>query len=57
MKIPVLLGRGLNDRNVLYRPAEVDLLISDPAKANKTLGWHPSVTSVSKSSLTNPKLL
>lgn len=27
-----------------YRPAEVDLLISDPAKAYRTLGWHPSVT-------------
>ncbi len=27
-----------------YRPAEVDLLISDPAKANKVLGWEPSVT-------------
>src|SRR5215212_8279827 len=27
-----------------YRPAEVDLLISDPAKANKILGWEPSVT-------------
>jgi GDPmannose 4,6-dehydratase len=23
-----------------YRPAEVDLLIGDPAKANQTLGWH-----------------
>ena len=27
-----------------YRPAEVDLLISDPTKANKILGWEPSVT-------------
>jgi GDPmannose 4,6-dehydratase len=27
-----------------YRPAEVDLLISDPAKAQKRLGWEPSVT-------------
>ena len=26
-----------------YRPAEVDLLISDPAKAHKELGWSPSV--------------
>ena len=27
-----------------YRPAEVDLLISNPAKARKKLGWEPSVT-------------
>jgi GDPmannose 4,6-dehydratase len=26
-----------------YRPAEVDLLISDPAKARKVLGWQPKV--------------
>jgi GDPmannose 4,6-dehydratase len=26
-----------------YRPAEVDLLISDPAKAKKTLNWEPSI--------------
>jgi GDPmannose 4,6-dehydratase len=26
------------------RPAEVDLLIGDPAKAKKALGWVPSVT-------------
>lgn len=26
-----------------YRPAEVDLLISDPAKARKVLGWRPDV--------------
>jgi GDPmannose 4,6-dehydratase len=26
------------------RPAEVDLLIGDPAKAKQTLGWEPSVT-------------
>ena len=26
------------------RPAEVDLLIGDPAKAKKKLGWEPSVT-------------
>jgi GDPmannose 4,6-dehydratase len=26
------------------RPAEVDLLIGDPAKAKKQLGWEPSVT-------------
>lgn len=27
-----------------YRPAEVDLLISDPSKAMTKLGWEPSVT-------------
>jgi GDPmannose 4,6-dehydratase len=26
-----------------YRPAEVDLLISDPSKARSTLGWEPAV--------------
>jgi len=27
-----------------YRPAEVDLLVSDPAKARDELGWEPEVT-------------
>jgi len=27
-----------------FRPAEVDLLIGDPAKARKKLGWEPKVT-------------
>jgi GDPmannose 4,6-dehydratase len=27
-----------------YRPAEVDLLVSDPAKARKELGWEPEVS-------------
>jgi GDPmannose 4,6-dehydratase len=27
-----------------YRPAEVDLLVSDPAKARRTLGWKPEVS-------------
>lgn len=27
-----------------YRPAEVDLLISNPSKARSVLGWEPSVT-------------
>jgi GDPmannose 4,6-dehydratase len=27
-----------------YRPAEVDLLIGDPAKAREKLGWKPSTT-------------
>jgi GDPmannose 4,6-dehydratase len=27
-----------------YRPAEVDLLVSDPAKAKQVLGWQPEVT-------------
>jgi GDPmannose 4,6-dehydratase len=26
-----------------YRPTEVDLLIGDPSKAKKTLGWEPKV--------------
>ena len=26
-----------------YRPAEVDLLVADPSKANEKLGWTPSV--------------
>jgi GDPmannose 4,6-dehydratase len=26
-----------------YRPAEVDLLIGDPIKAKKQLGWEPEV--------------
>jgi GDPmannose 4,6-dehydratase len=26
-----------------YRPAEVDLLVADPAKAHATLGWRPLV--------------
>jgi GDPmannose 4,6-dehydratase len=26
------------------RPAEVDLLVGDPAKAKKHLGWEPSVS-------------
>jgi GDPmannose 4,6-dehydratase len=25
------------------RPAEVDLLVGDPAKAHKVLGWRPEV--------------
>jgi GDPmannose 4,6-dehydratase len=27
-----------------YRPAEVDLLVGDPSKARRILGWEPSVT-------------
>ena len=27
-----------------FRPAEVDLLLGDPAKAKKVLGWEPKVT-------------
>jgi GDPmannose 4,6-dehydratase len=27
-----------------FRPAEVDLLIGDPSKAQQKLGWHPSVS-------------
>jgi GDPmannose 4,6-dehydratase len=29
-----------------YRPAEVDLLVSDPSKARKVLGWQPQVSFV-----------
>lgn len=29
---------------LFYRPAEVDLLISDPRKAREELGWHPNVS-------------
>ncbi len=27
-----------------YRPAEVDLLVSDPTKAKERLGWEPEVS-------------
>jgi GDPmannose 4,6-dehydratase len=27
-----------------YRPAEVDLLVGDPTKAGRALGWEPSIT-------------
>jgi GDPmannose 4,6-dehydratase len=27
-----------------YRPAEVDLLLADPAKANHKLGWRPMLS-------------
>ncbi|MEM6655024.1 MAG: GDP-mannose 4,6-dehydratase, partial [Planctomycetota bacterium] len=27
-----------------FRPAEVDLLLGDPAKAKSLLGWEPSVS-------------
>jgi GDPmannose 4,6-dehydratase len=27
-----------------YRPAEVDLLISNPSKARSVLGWEPSIS-------------
>jgi len=41
---------GLNWKDYVYqdprfmRPAEVDLLVSDPSKARKVLGWEPNVT-------------
>lgn len=43
---------GLNWRDYvvidpsLFRPAEVDLLVGDPAKARAVLGWEPSVSFV-----------
>jgi GDPmannose 4,6-dehydratase len=27
-----------------FRPAEVDLLLSDPSKARRELGWSPKIT-------------
>lgn len=40
----VTTGRLLVQVNpIFYRPAEVDLLIGDPAKARKDLGWEPNV--------------
>ena len=42
------VGLDYNDHVVqdekFYRPAEVDLLISDPSKARSILGWEPAVT-------------
>ena len=42
---------GINDWEAVYkhnpkfdRPAEVDLLIGDPSKAKKQLGWQPSIS-------------
>jgi GDPmannose 4,6-dehydratase len=29
---------------LFYRPAEVDLLIADPAKARDELGWNPNIS-------------
>ena len=40
---------GLNWRDYVvidpafFRPAEVDLLIADPSKAQRVLGWEPTV--------------
>jgi len=40
---------GLNYRDFVvqderfYRPAEVDMLVADPSRASRELGWHPSV--------------
>jgi len=42
------VGLDYNDYVVqderFYRPAEVDLLISDPSKAHSLLGWEPSIS-------------
>ncbi len=42
------VGLNYNDHIIqderFYRPAEVDLLISDPSKARSILGWEPSVS-------------
>lgn len=51
-------GEGINEKGIdkktgkvlvevdprYFRPAEVDLLIGDPSKAKKELGWEPKVT-------------
>src|SRR5207248_576797 len=43
-------GRGLDWQKYVvvdpkfYRPAEVDLLLANPAKSNRVLGWHPQLT-------------
>jgi GDPmannose 4,6-dehydratase len=41
-------GLDYNDHVIqdekFYRPAEVDLLISDPSKARSILGWEPAVS-------------
>jgi len=41
------VGLDYNDHVIqdekFYRPAEVDLLISDPSKARSVLGWEPAV--------------
>ncbi len=42
------VGLDYNDHVIqderFYRPAEVDLLISDPSKARSKLGWEPSIS-------------
>jgi len=47
-KMAAWLEKDYNDYVVIdpkfYRPAEVDLLISNPEKAKKVLGWEPSIT-------------
>ncbi|WP_233854949.1 GDP-mannose 4,6-dehydratase [Paraburkholderia sp. HD33-4] len=43
--IEIASGRTIVKINQkFYRPAEVDLLIGDPAKARKELGWEPQTT-------------
>jgi GDPmannose 4,6-dehydratase len=53
----VVEGKGVQERGInrktgrvvvkvnrrFYRPAEVDVLIGNPAKARKKLGWKPKV--------------
>ena len=46
MRLPMPTWIGNNSSNMTdryERPAEVDLLIGDPAKAKKQLGWEPKV--------------
>ena len=42
MERPVVVLRGLFSQ--FFRPAEVDLLVSDPSKAMAKLGWKPRVS-------------
>ena len=43
--IDAATGRTLVRVNpAFYRPAEVELLIGDPAKAERILGWKPTTT-------------
>ena len=38
------IERHLFIDSALFRPAEVDVLCGDPAKARASLGWRPEIT-------------
>ena len=43
--VQLLLGKGyLRINPKFYRPAEVELLIGNPAKVKAKLGWEPATT-------------